>query len=77
MEVNIIWIVVLAVVSIVVLITLTTTTFRPAAYKIYCDIYLKITKFFSGTESLPDFCRANIKPEIQVVEIKDQDKKIF
>jgi len=73
-----IWVVLLAVVSIVVFLSLVTGSFREAANRIYCGFYLTISKFFSGVEttSIPSFCKT-IKTEMKVVELKDQDNKIF
>jgi len=78
LETSLIWAVILATVSVVVLIALTTDTFQPIAYRIYCDIYLKTVGFFSRTESssIPTFCKQYANQGVQVVEINDQDKQI-
>jgi len=78
LEVNTIWIVVLGVVSIVVLISLTTDTFRNAAYRIYCSVYLTITRFFSNVEpsSIPPYCKTNGNVNIEVIKINDQDNTL-
>jgi len=79
LEINLIWIVLLAVLSVVVLIGMTTQTFQPLAYRLYCDVYLKIVGIFSHleTSSLPAYCKPNTGYEVQVVDINDQDNKIF
>lgn len=79
LEANLIWTVVLAIVSLVVLISLTTDTFRAAAFRIYCGMYLNVVRFFSGVEtsSLPSYCAPYTNPGIELVKINDQDNKIF
>lgn len=79
MELNLIWVVLLAVVSIVILISLTTNIFQPVAYWLYCDIFLKISSFFSevNSASMPSYCKQNVVNGGEVVKINSQDNEMF
>jgi len=78
LEANLIWTLVLAVVSITLLIMLITGTLQPAIYRIYCDVYLQIVSFFSHVEtsSMPYYCKPYGVDRPEVVEIQDQDNVI-
>ena len=60
--------------SLVVLLSLFSTGIKPAGEWIYCNVYFKLTSFITHA-SPPDFCKPQEKPE--VVEIKETDNKAF
>ena len=75
---EVVWGLIIAMVGVLVFLLLVTGTFKNAANWFYCDIYIKIINFFSGSElaSIPDQCEG-ITPVLKKEEVKDVDNKIF
>lgn len=60
--------------SLILLLSLFSTGVKPAGEWIYCNIYFKLTAFFTHS-SPPDFCKVEKKAE--TIEIEERDNKKF
>lgn len=65
---------IVAVGSLIVLISLFSTSIKPAGEWLYCNVYFKFTSIFSHA-SPPDFCKPEEKPE--VIEVNETRNREF
>jgi len=76
---EVVWGIIIAMVGVLIFLLLITGTFKNAANWFYCDIYMKIINFFSGSglASIPEQCKGVVKGESKREDVKDVDNKIF
>lgn len=76
---EVVWSIIIAMVGVLIFLLLITGTFKNAANWFYCDIYMKIINFFSGSglASIPEQCKGVVKGESKREDVKDVDNKIF
>src|SRR4030042_4330303 len=79
LELSIMFAMIIAIASVLLFLGLVTGTFKNAANWLYCDIYLKVLNFFSGSESIsiPEKCKGSIELRATSVEINETSNKIF
>jgi len=75
---NVVWALIIAIASVLVFLLLVTGFFKNVANWFYCDVYIKIVNFFTGSEmaSIPDICKPFYQ-QPRIESIKDTDNKIF
>lgn len=76
---NVIWSIVIAIASVLLFLGIITGTLKNAANWFYCDIYIKIMNFFSGSgmASIPESCKSVVKGSVKTEVVNDEDNKIF
>ncbi|MCD6403405.1 MAG: hypothetical protein J7K98_03685, partial [Candidatus Aenigmarchaeota archaeon] len=77
---NTIGVLVIAMVSVLLLLSLVSGTLKDAANWLYCKVYIKLLGFFQGQElgSIPEVCKIfYLKNQAKEVEIKEGDNTIF
>lgn len=79
LELDIIFGIIIAMASVLLFLGLVTGTFKNAGNWLYCNIYMRILNFFSGSESLsiPESCKGIFATSATPVEINDTSNKIF
>ena len=76
---NVVWGLIIGIVSLLVFLSLVTGTFKNTANWFYCDIYIKVINFFSGSgmASIPDQCKDVARTHVKKAIVDDEDNKIF
>jgi hypothetical protein len=79
LELDIIFGIIIAIASVLLFLGLVTGSFKNAGNWIYCNIYMRVLNFFSGSEnlSIPESCKGTLGTSATPVEINDTSNKIF